>query len=145
MTPIGFTGTSTRITWKQFHKIKDLFLEEMVRGPFELHHGDCVGADMVAHQIAVGLGCRIVLYPGVYHNGRPNDKAAGNTGNVVHPPMTMFARNRRIVDSTQRLIGVVKDSAESAGGTWYTIKYARSKKKPITIIWPDGSTTEEFQ
>lgn len=24
---------------------------------------------------------------------------------------------------------------------WYTVRYARKQQKPVTIFWPDGSTT----
>jgi hypothetical protein len=29
---------------------------------------------------------------------------------------------------------------EARGGTWFTIRYARSKNKPLIIVYPDGST-----
>ena len=46
---------------------KRLFIEELyglyADGVSELHHGDAMGADAFAHQIAVSLGMRIVVHP----------------------------------------------------------------------------------
>jgi hypothetical protein len=62
---------------------------------------------------------------------------------VEYPPKPYLERNRDIVDSTELLIACPKDMTESSGGTWATVRYARKQKKPIVVVWPDGSVTEE--
>ena len=64
---IGFTGTRRYCTKKQRQRIRDLFLEATSSNvDVELHHGDCVGSDTMAHYFEEALGVRIVLH---HHNG----------------------------------------------------------------------------
>ncbi len=60
------------------------------------------------------------------------------------PPKTYFARNRDIVDAADLLIATpFNNFEEDRGGTWYTVNYARKRKKPIVIVWPTGKATIE--
>src|SRR3989304_1568958 len=66
MNKIGFTGSRRGMT-----KAQKAVLNEIFGGhtPFELHHGDCVGADEDAHNIAreiekrTGQFVKIVVHP----------------------------------------------------------------------------------
>lgn len=51
-------------------------------------------------------------------------------------------RNHDIVDATEWLIATPKKFEEIRSGTWATVRYAKKVKKPVTIIWPDGSIEE---
>ncbi len=105
-------------------------------------HGSCKGADVQAARIArrtfrSEFGLQIHSHPGP--DGDPCREDSG-VDDVVHPGMTHFARNRKIVDNCNELIACPCDMTEQTrGGTWYTINYARKKGTPVTIIWPDGS------
>lgn len=57
---IGFTGTRQGMTERQKIALSDLLSSYAAA---ILHHGDAIGADAEAHEIAVGLGCAIVIHP----------------------------------------------------------------------------------
>jgi hypothetical protein len=139
---VGFTGTRAGCTPEQLAALRKV-LEELV--PFELHHGDCIGADAEAHQIALDLHQRIVIHPGIYaKDGSSPTRAHCKGANFVLAPMTMFARNREIVDDTEVLVGTPRlMTEEELGGTWHTINHARKKSEPRYIVWPNGSVTKE--
>lgn len=136
---LGFTGTRDGHTAAQLRTFARLLLELR---PDTFHHGDCVGADAEAHRLVhnavaeLKIGpCRIEVHPPLEDEHR-----AYCLGDYVHPPRTHFARNRKIVDACELLIGVSKTPERSErGGTWYTIDYAKKRGKPVRVIWPDGS------
>lgn len=144
---IGFTGTRGGMTDAQ----KDAFSRIICGGPAptSFHHGDCVGADDEAANIVAQI-CKdggedrppivIVCHP-------PKDeehRAFNDKYNVILEAKTHFARNRDIVDACDILIATPREmSRQDRGGTWYTIDYAKKKKKRTTIIFPDGSCTIE--
>lgn len=133
---IGITGTRSGMNEYQ----KDIlakFLESQWQAGSLFHHGDCVGVDIESAIIAWSLGYIIVTHPpekdelrAFYKSGRFIDEE--------RKPLSYFARNRNIVDETDLLI-VVPWQAEwqPKGGTWYTHDYAKKKKKPRLIIYPD--------
>lgn len=124
----GFTGTQTTITTNQFDRLVKLFQDN---GIIELHHGDCVGADAIAHDIAVSLNIRTVIHPPI----KPF-KRAFKTGDVVLPMKDYLTRNRDIVNASVILFACPKGPEELRSGTWSTIRYAWRINKPIEIIMP---------
>lgn len=145
MITIGFTGTRNGGTDTQVAKLRELLLGEAGGGSFELHHGDCMGADAQAHAVALELGQPIIIHPGVEaRTGKSPTRAYCKGAKLVLAPMTMFARNREIVADTKILIAFPWLSHEQAeSGTWHTINEARKARRLIYIIWPDGSVSEE--
>lgn len=127
----GFTGTRHGQTEAQKRVVDRAF------GALdELHHGDCVGADADAHEIAAAVGADIVIHPPVDEKLRAFCKGARES----REPRTHFQRNRNIVDETDHLIGTPYEMTEQPrGGTWYTIGYARKLGKPCSVILPDGT------
>ena len=134
----GFTGSRDGMTSDQ----KDTFGKLLgMSKVVEFHHGDCVGADEQAHGIIQAL-----IYAGM-----------ANIKLVGHPPSDpklqalcdfdevrtqrpYLVRNRVIVNETDCLIATPSSMQEiEKGGTWFTIRYARQKEKPILLIWPDGT------
>ena len=63
MSIVGFTGTRQGMTDDQKCALRKLLSEIARNGSFPLlfHHGDCVGSDEEAHEIAVGLDA-VVLF-----------------------------------------------------------------------------------
>ena len=109
-------------------------LESFLLDRDELHHGDCIGADSDAHDIAESLGLNIVIHP-------PSDpkKRAFRTGKVL-PEKYYLIRNKDIVNQSDHLIATPGGySEEPRGGTWFTIRFARQQGVDLTIIYPDGS------
>lgn len=99
----------------------------------ELHHGDCVGADAEAAEIARELGVAIVVHP-------PDDPKlrafSGRFGDTVHDPRPYLERNRAIVDATEVLIAAPAKRAGARSGTWATIRYARARSRTTRILEP---------
>ena len=57
------------------------------------------------------------------------------TLNARYTPQCMLERNRYMVDHAQYLLAVYDGGAK--GGTAYTVRYAREKKREIIVIRPD--------
>ena len=129
---VGFTGTRKGITLYARNKLFSVLRELMGN---EFHHGDCIGADASAHTVASALEMEIHIHPPLEARAR-----ARTTGDVIYPPEHYLDRNHKIVDATQVLVACpngVKEELRS--GTWATIRYAKKQKKPIVMIYPDGS------
>lgn len=57
---VGFTGTHHGMTLGQQEAFRKLLCE---LDTIEFHHGDCIGADVQAHMIAMDYPIRIVVHP----------------------------------------------------------------------------------
>lgn len=89
-----------------------------------------MGADTEFHVLAKSLGYEIEIHPPVESRNRAFCK-----GGKIHPEKKYHDRNKDIVDLSDRLLatpGVI------SRGTWHAIEYAKSQKKPVMIIYPDG-------
>jgi hypothetical protein len=127
---IGFTGSRMGMNEQQ----KDLLLSELHRlGATELHHGDCVGADAQAHEVARKLGLHIVGHP---------PKASGLRAfcdcDEVREPAGFITRDHNIVLETQILIAAPDGPERVRSGTWTTVRYSRRLQRPNVIIMPGG-------
>lgn len=128
---IGFTGTQQGMTENQSVMLH-YFLSQC-KGEF--HHGDCIGADAEAHDIAVIVNLEPVIHPPDIMRKRAFKKAT-----QIRTPKPYLYRNRDIVDECDELIATPKEFKEQKrSGTWSTIRYARKLKKRVTIIYPNGA------
>ena len=130
---IGVTGTRTGMTHTQrdsFVAILNSLLCEHTS--IEFHHGDCVGVDIEAANIAQELRIRTVCHPPV-----DSELRAFHTSDEIREPKTHFARNRNIVSSVELLIVIPWQMEWNArGGTWYTHDYAVKNQVEVNILWP---------
>ena len=135
---LGVTGTRSGMTDYQRKNMVELIsyaidvgLER--GGETYFHHGDCVGVDAQAAQIAKDLGCIVVGHPPVKDNLR-----AFFDDDETLPVKGYFQRNRDIVESSE-LLSVVPWQMEwsNTGGTWYTHDYAIKKNKELIVLWPN--------
>lgn len=135
MVSVGFTGTQAGMTSAQ-----QVRLMQLLRGrQIEFHHGDCIGSDAEAHEIARVCGARIIIHPPLNQA-----KRALCLGGDVLAPKAYLTRNRDIVRATGRLIAAPKESCEELrSGTWMTVRFARTLGRPIWILWPDGACRVE--
>lgn len=133
MFKIGITGTRNGMTPKQRKQLEDMFnLFKHTYDEFEFHHGDCVGVDVQAADLAQAVGFRTVCHPPV-----KEDLRAFHQSDEIREPHTYFKRNRNIVDETEVLLVVpFESSPQSKGGTWYTHDYAVKGNSPVLILWP---------
>lgn len=134
---VGFTGTRAGLTPPQLTALRQIL---SAMGPGEFHHGCSVGADDQAHSLAAECGWIRGLHPPTSHTFLATITRL--PGDLLYPPGDYLTRNQDIVDSTESLIACVKGPEELRSGTWATIRYARKKRKPVTIIYPDGSVKE---
>jgi hypothetical protein len=126
---VGVTATQLGMTEKQKHQFKQRLIE---LGATELHHGDCVGGDKDAHQIARELNLRVVGHPPIL-----NHKRAFCEFDETRNLLPYLERNEQIVLEVQHLLGCPKDNKEELrSGTWATIRRARRFGTPYDILWP---------
>jgi hypothetical protein len=126
----GFTGSQKGATRAQLEALRDVLADVSF-----LHHGDCIGADALAHGVALSLGVRVVLHPCNIEEKRAHCEGAVR----AYPPRDPLVRNRHIVNATDVLIALPASFREALrSGTWATIRYARPIRK-VVIIWPDGT------
>lgn len=140
---IGFTGTREQLSQPQiaalFYLMKDLF-------PFELHHGDCVGADAesnaIFNSLRLGTDERVVMHPAIIPDNlrafckpEPQDE--------VRDPKAPLARNQDIVDESERIIACSRyEYEERQSGTWSTIRKALRARKRVDVVFPSGEVKE---
>lgn len=133
---VGFTGTQRGMTETQASTVKSLLLLNRCR---EFHHGDCIGADAQAHDIATALSLLTVSHPPIVNLKRANKKA-----DVILPAKDYLDRNRDIVRETDMLVATPGETEEQLrSGTWSTVRYARKLVRRIWIVWPDGTLKRE--
>ena len=136
MQRIGFTGTRLGMTGEQLRALRDLLA---TFGHAVLHHGDGVGADAEAHDIAITLGWKAVSHPPINDAWR-----AHKVADEERAPKPYLVRNRDIVEETELLIAAPAKAVEHLqSGTWSTVRYARRSGRPISIIRPDGTVIRE--
>ncbi len=105
-------------------------------GATEIHHGDCIGVDEQAHNVARELFLNIVIHP-----PQVDVKRAFCEGKkvTVLEPLPYLDRNKQIVNETDLLIalpGQVEEQLRS--GTWATVRYAQRLHRPFVLITPAG-------
>lgn len=131
---IGFTGTRNGMTERQKKACYSI-----IKNATELHHGDCVGADYMAHGFAAVNGVHVHIHP-------PRDKkyrafsdrnSTYVTTVYIAMPKDYLDRNKDIVDACDILVAAPETLAEELrSGTWSTVRYARKLKKPVIILDP---------
>lgn len=128
---LGFTGTRHGMTAAQFRE-----LERRLTDVDQLHHGDCIGSDKEAHDLAeLKFGVWTVAHPPINNKLRAFCEA-----NEVREPKEYLERDYNIVDESEELIATPYTFIEvRRSGTWATIRYAILHDKPVTIIYPDGT------
>jgi hypothetical protein len=137
---LGFTGSRNEPSKAQRLWLVDYLLEHEVS---ELHHGCCRGSDAFAHRAAKQCDLkgtiRIVLHP-PNKNGWEMTYEQWEYDNCVWWPKADYLdRDRDIVACSDGLIAFPNGPEKLRGsGTWYTVRYAVSKNRPVIICWPDG-------
>lgn len=123
---VGITGGRSGARPDQLETLRSKLFEVFATS---LHHGDCVGADAQAHEIARELGLRIVVYP----PDNPEYRA-WCAGDEFWSPRPYLKRNYDIVDNTDLLIALPDRPECQRSGTWSTVRYARRLNKPVVVI-----------
>lgn len=95
----------------------------------ELHHGDCLGWDNQAHDIAVSLSIKTVAHP-------PSNPAlrAYCRADKIMEPIPYLDRNNQIVLACDALFAAPDGPETLRSGTWSTVRRARKSGKAVTTI-----------
>lgn len=140
MIRVAFTGTRRGMSKRQREQVRYTLEVLGVPPGFELHHGDCVGADQDVHGIAQelaeldGLIVRIVVHP-----PRNPRLRAYLDGDEHRDALPYLERNRALVDECDCLLACpFEDREQPRGGTWSTVRYARRKLgcRHVAVIKP---------
>jgi hypothetical protein len=134
---LGFTGTRQGMTNAQYYTVRALIA---FMCPEVAHHGCCMGADeqfaRICFELRVG---RIISHPPI----KTEFKALDTYSHVQRRERPYLVRNRDIVDESDLLLACPKDSENMVvprkGGTWCTIKDARSQNRPLVSVYPGGN------
>ena len=139
---IGFTGTRHGMTDIQKHEVRNL-LTQYRPYPWpgvqlEAHHGRCVGADEEFNNIARTLMYDTIGWPA---NNVDEKNKSHCLCTTLHEAAPALIRNHYIVDACKQMIACPYEYEERwrGSGTWAAIRYAKKVKKPLCIIYPDGS------
>lgn len=129
---LGFTGTQRGMSERQLQKLQNL-LEGFHRQGYRcFHHGDCVGADEEAAELARDIGYGLVCHPPV----EPR-KRAFVPSDFEHEPRTYLLRNHDIVKSVRKMIAAPGEHNEVLrSGTWATIRYTHKLHRSVTMVLP---------
>ena len=85
--------------------------------------GGCKGVDSWAVDSAIKRGMTThVCLPFIY-----------DTMDYGQMVQEYYRRNREVVDFSDKIYAFISKDLIKKGGTWYTIEYARSKKKPVVL------------
>lgn len=134
---IALTGSRQGMTDAQKHCVYHLIHE--IR-PERARHGDCIGSDEQFHQLVREHSpmVQIIGYPPTDPKNR-----AWCEFDITMPEEDYHVRDQRMVHDSQMLLATPHGPEYPRSGTWTTIRFARGLLRPIKIIWPDGSITEE--
>lgn len=128
---IGFTGTRNGMTPQQRAALESMLCD----AEGEFHHGDCVGADAQAHDIATDLGLITIGHPPVERSLRAYCGVM-----LSRDPKPYLDRNKDIVREADLMIAAPGErEPQLRSGTWSTIRFARKMRKRLWIFYPDGS------
>jgi hypothetical protein len=129
---IGMTGSRDGITTQAYNSFIACIKLTQIN---EAHHGDCIGADALFHNIMQSLNVPIVIHPPDIDTLR-----AYCMGGQVLPKKPYLSRNQDIVNCSDLLVAFPSTKEEVVrSGTWSTIRYAQKVNKPVMIFYPDGT------
>ena len=124
MISFGFTGTRQGMTAEQKSALRN-FLDG---GVGEFHHGDCIGADSEAHDIADECGYGIILHPPTNYSERAWREVPRH---MMRPERPYLDRNKDIVRETTWLIAARQSQTNNyvlAHGRLFALRGSRESR-----------------
>jgi len=130
---LAITGTRKGLTETQFNVIKQFITEDNTVTHF--HEGDCIGVDQQVTLMFQNLRPEVTVI--CHPPERVRTRAFGEC-DEIKPARGYLQRDQDMVNDSIYL-WVCPDGPEIIrSGTWTTVRYARKKGIPITIIMPNG-------
>ena len=124
---VGISGTRHGANSKQLYEIKTLLMDFKERGAKNFRHGDCMGVDIEAADIARRLGYKIIIHPGPIRMGTNADFTMNS--------LPFLDRNKVIVDMSDIMLIVPYTNEEILrSGTWATYRYAKKINVPVRMV-----------
>lgn len=137
---IGFTGTRVGMTEAQYHAtaaVVDGFIRTSEGQTVVGLHGDCVGAD---HHFDVI--CERAELPRWKYPGNLTQYVAHTAALALYGPRPPLERNETIVRDCRTLVACPRGQEEEIrSGTWTTVRRAYKMRRPITLVFPDGTVS----
>lgn len=132
---VGFTGTRQGMNQQQYRIFASL-MKPLFGVITAFHHGGCVGADGQAHLAMLGHSA-IVVWPGPVESLKASCCQPRHDVTIMDP-RPFLERNDEIVAVCDLLVVApqIGTNEKSVGGTWYTFRQAKARKRPTLIIWP---------
>lgn len=143
---IGFTGTRDKVTRIQKERLAAFLYNMSLHRYDRLFHGGAENADEEAHNLAQQFSYSIEIFPcnGDRRHYWLDRKVKNGEATLIHATNKPLDRNRVIAERCNYLVAVPYQMDEiQRSGTWATVRYAREKRKSLTIIFPDGTIKEE--
>lgn len=127
---LGITGTREGPTEEQ-----QAVMAEYISDAEQVLHGDCVGVDETAHNMAKASGVPVKRYPPT----NPRLRAYCDDAEETHRQLPYLERNKRIVAACDFLLVVPNTFEEQVrSGTWSTRRWADRTGTAYVIVYPDG-------
>lgn len=135
---IGFTGTRQGLNDIQKRELYNFLLTyyQLSNYPYGFfRHGDCVGADAEAHEIALSLGFLVIVHPPL----DPKLRAYCTPFYSIEKEEEYLDRNKSIVHASNIMIACPHSVDEEVrSGTWSTVRYADKLGRTVFIVRPTG-------
>ncbi|KZY25629.1 hypothetical protein A3728_18390 [Sulfitobacter sp. HI0040] len=130
---IGVTGSRYPRPNQILDSLRRILIE---KGATELHHGDCLGFDAQAHDLAASMGIRTVAHP-------PQDPRmrAFKDADEIRSPLPYLDRNRNIVAESEYIVAAPDGPERVRSGTWATVRYAK-RTRVRGIVLADRTKTD---
>ena len=126
---VGFTGTREGMNDKQIANLK-MYFKKCASTISEFHHGDCVGADEQANNIARDFSIKTCAHPPTNYTHRAYCKS-----DVWFLAKPYLDRNQDIVDICDTLLVAPRMNTETMrSGTWATYRAAQRIERAIVMI-----------
>lgn len=129
MSDIGITGSRKGMTHAQYLRLEEVLADNASPFGNTLRHGDCIGVDEEAHEVAKRLGYDVVIYPPT--NPRLRAFCAG----LLMPAKPYLERNKDIVLDCELLIAIPREGSK---GTLQCYGYATKRGRSRLLITEDG-------
>lgn len=122
----------------QFNVIKRFIIEDT--DTEVLHEGDCIGVDQQVTLMFQDISPEIWV---VCHPAERIGTRSFGEYDEIRPARGYLIRDKDMVNEADYLWAVPHCEEIARSGTWATVRYARKKGIPITIIMPDGEVVYE--
>jgi hypothetical protein len=128
---IGISGTRHGCNVAQRYELTQILEDAFDISGGWFHHGDCVGVDAEAHEIARRIGYLIKIFP----PENPKHRAFCIGDEVAHA-RPYILRNHDIVNESASMLIVPEKAMEDAprSGTWETYRYSLAAQVPTQVI-----------